>query len=154
MLERFGVRLQAADRQWDSIRRIPYSAPGRWVQSLDAEALQCATTEETFRFDEVFNQLLPLLPFLTHLTVNPRTSFSRRVLSTFTYRDGVQNMRVLKGLQVPSSLRVDRDHFVELLRTCTRLEELEMVGCTRIEPDIGHWLESRIPNIVCQSSEP
>ena len=35
-----------------------------------------------------------------------------------------------------------------------RLEELEMVGCTRIEPDIGHWLESRIPNIVCQSSEP
>ncbi|KAL1725541.1 hypothetical protein EV714DRAFT_221126, partial [Schizophyllum commune] len=35
-----------------------------------------------------------------------------------------------------------------------RLEELEMVGCTRIEPDIGHWLESRIPNIICQSSEP
>ncbi|KAL1741329.1 hypothetical protein HDZ31DRAFT_45674 [Schizophyllum fasciatum] len=35
-----------------------------------------------------------------------------------------------------------------------RLEELEMVGCSRLEPDIGHWLESRVPHVVCRSSEP
>lgn len=35
-----------------------------------------------------------------------------------------------------------------------RLEELEMVGCARLEPDIGIWLESRVPTFVCRGNEP
>ncbi|KAH9944013.1 uncharacterized protein BXZ73DRAFT_86991 [Epithele typhae] len=128
MLVRLTARIQDADRQWDSIRRIPYSAPGRWVQTLDMDALRCSTQEETLVLDDTLNQLLPLVPFLNHLVVHPYNPFSRRVLSSITYRDGVENIRTLRGIQLPTSPRIDEDAFLELLRACSRLEELEIVG--------------------------
>lgn len=128
VLAKLSTRLHAADKQWDSIRRIPYSAPGRWVQTLDLGLLRCSSPEDVLLLDAVLNQVFPLVPFLTDLIVNAHTAFSRRVLFTFTYRDGVQNLRVLKGVQLITSARVHEDPFVELLRACTRLEELEVLG--------------------------
>ena len=80
------------------------------------------------RLDTVLNELLPLVPFLTDLVLNQHTVLSRRALCGFTHRDGVQNMRFLKGVQLTTSMRIDEDVFVELLRACTRLEELEIMG--------------------------
>ncbi len=128
VLDKLATRLDTADKKWDSIRRIPYSAPGRWVQTLDLVPLQCSSEEEVLRLDAVLNQVFPLVPFLTSLIVNTHTAFSRRVLFTLTYRDGVQNIRVLKGVQLATSARIHEDAFVELLRACTRLEELEVIG--------------------------
>ena len=133
MLDKFAARLHAADQRWDSIRRIPYSAPGRWVQTLDLEPLRCASSEDVLHLDTVLNQVFPLVPFLSALVVNAHTHLSRRALLSFTHRDGVQNMRVLKGIQLMTSVRSDDDTFVELLRACTRLEELEIMG-TGIDP--------------------
>ena len=138
------MRLQEADQKWDSIRRIPYSAPGRWIQTLDMESLHCLSPEDAFRVDEVLNRLFPLVPSLTRLILNPRTTFSRRVFSAFTYRDGIHNIRVLNGFQVPSSPQADGDSFVELLRACTRLEELEIVGTGIDISDMSSELE--LPN--------
>lgn len=133
MLDRFALRLHAADQRWDSIRRIPYSAPGRWVQTLDLEPLHCDTEEEILHLDTVLNRIFPLVPFLSQLVVNAHTHLSRRALCAFTYRDGAQNIRVLKGVHLITSARTDEDPFVELLRACTRLEELEIMG-TGIDP--------------------
>ncbi|KAI0756575.1 hypothetical protein C8Q80DRAFT_1090729 [Daedaleopsis nitida] len=128
VFEKLATRLHSADQQWDSIRRIPYSAPGRWVQTLDLEPLHCHSSEDVLCLDAVLCQVFPLVPFLTSLAVNANTVFSRRSLCTFTYRDGAQNVRSLKGVQLATSIRVDEDAFVELLRACTRLEELEIAG--------------------------
>ena len=128
MLEKLLARLQAADKRWDSIRRIPYSAPGRWIHSLDLERFRCTTLEAIFRLDTALYELLPLVPFLTNLVLNHRTVLSRRAWCSFTHRDGVQNLRCLKGVQLTTSMRIDEDAFVELLRACTRLEELEIMG--------------------------
>lgn len=128
VLEKLAARLHAADKRWDSIRRIPYSAPGRWIHSLDLEHLRCTSLEATLRLDAVLYEMLPLVPFLTDLVLNQHTVLSRRALYSFTHRDGVQNMRCFKGVQLTTSMRIDEDAFVELLRACTRLEELEMMG--------------------------
>ncbi|KAI1793976.1 hypothetical protein LXA43DRAFT_185371 [Ganoderma leucocontextum] len=128
VLEKLAARLQAADKSWDSIRRIPYSAPGRWIHALDLEHLRCTSLEGILRLDAVLNELLPLVPFLTDFVLNQHAVLSRRAFCGFTHRDGVQNMRCLKGVQLTTSMRVDEDTFVELLRACTRLEELEIMG--------------------------
>ncbi|TFK81652.1 hypothetical protein K466DRAFT_501784 [Polyporus arcularius HHB13444] len=128
VLDRFAMRLHVADQRWDSIRRIPYSAPGRWVQTLDLEQLRCASEEDVLHLDTVLNRIFPLVPFLSELIVNAHTYLSRRALFAFTYRDGAQNLRVLKGIQLITSARTGEDTFVELLQACTRLEELEIVG--------------------------
>ena len=128
VLEKLASRLHAADKTWDSIRRIPYSAPGRWIHTLSLEHLRCTSLEDVLRLDTVLNELFPVIPFLTDLVLNPHAVLSRRALSGFTYRDGVQNMRSLRGIQLTTSMKVDEDAFVELLRACTRLEELEIMG--------------------------
>ena len=98
------------------------------MQTLDMQPLRCSSADDVLRLDTVLNQVFPLLPFLTTLVVHASTALSRRALYTFTYRDGVQNLRVLKGVQLMTSIRTDEDAFVELLRACTRLEELEVLG--------------------------
>ncbi|KAI0800842.1 hypothetical protein C8Q74DRAFT_448810 [Fomes fomentarius] len=143
VLDKLATRLDTADKKWDSIRRIPYSAPGRWVHTLDLVPLQCSSSEDVLRLDAVLNQVFPLVPFLTSLIVNAHTAFSRRVLFTLTYRDGVQNIRVLKGVQLATSARIDEDAFVELLRACTRLEELEVLGTGVDNSELHHGHETR-----------
>ncbi|OJT08970.1 hypothetical protein TRAPUB_104 [Trametes pubescens] len=128
VLDKLTKRLHAADQQWDSIRRIPYSAPGRWIQSLDLSALRLYSHEDVFQLDALLNCIAGLVPFMVHLAVSPLVPLSRRALSSLGDRDGASNLRTLKGIQLLTSLQTDDDAFVRLLRSCTRLEELEIFG--------------------------
>ena len=88
-LESFTSVLHAADKKWDSIRRIPYSTPGRWVQLLDLSALSPHQDLEThLRVDTLLTRLFPLLPFLAALLLNEEMTLSRRVLESLVVRDG------------------------------------------------------------------
>jgi len=129
-LEKFYDRLQIADQKWDSIRRIPYSTPGRWVQILDLSDLVFMGQAQALFLDSLLTQLFPLTPFLSILSVNPSFVLSRRVLSALALRDGAINIRVLSGLSyvTPSTSEPHEDPFVQLLRCCPNLEELSVVG--------------------------
>ncbi|KAI0639834.1 hypothetical protein C8Q77DRAFT_1185610 [Trametes polyzona] len=128
VLEKLTARLHAADQQWDSIRRIPYSAPGRWIQTLDLSALRLTSPEDALRLDGLLNRISGLVPFMMNLVVSPQLGLSRRALSHLTDRDGASNLRVLRGIQLRTTLRTEEDAFVRLLRACTRLEELDVCG--------------------------
>ncbi|KAI0673565.1 hypothetical protein C8Q78DRAFT_1017742 [Trametes maxima] len=128
VLEKLAARLRTADQQWDSIRRIPYSAPGRWIQTLDMSALQHTPYEDAFRLDTLLSEVWAFVPFMTLFVANPQVALSRRALSCFMAREGASNLRALRGIQLKTSGQAEEDPFVELLRTCTRLEELEIFG--------------------------
>ncbi|KAJ8457362.1 hypothetical protein ONZ51_g11578 [Trametes cubensis] len=128
VLERLTARLHAADQQWDSIRRIPYSAPGRWIQTLDMTALRCDSPEDALRLDIALHQISSLVPLMANLVMSPQIMLSRRALSSFAEREGASNLRSLSGLQLWTSGQSTEDAFVDLLRACTRLEELEIFG--------------------------
>ena len=124
-LEKFYARLHSADQKWDSIRRIPYSTPGRWVQILDLSALQA----DSLRFDSLLTQLFPLVPFLSRLALPPEFVLSRRAAASLAYRERSVNIRVLEGIgYVPTSCSPDEDPLVQLLRLCPNLEQLEVIN--------------------------
>ncbi|KZT02512.1 uncharacterized protein LAESUDRAFT_706306 [Laetiporus sulphureus 93-53] len=127
-LERFTDHVCQSDKKWDSIRRIPYSTPGRWVQDLDMRELETATWCEMYRVDTLLTQLCPLLPFLARLAISPSLTLSRRAATALSYRTEVAYLRVLKGIKLETSAHVSEDHFVELLRPCVNLEELTLIG--------------------------
>ncbi|KAI0778625.1 hypothetical protein BD413DRAFT_510594 [Trametes elegans] len=135
-LEKLATHLHKADQQWDSIRRIPYSAPGRWIQTVDMSALKYGTPEHVFWFDALLYQLLALVPFMAHLIASPRCAFSRRSLFSLADREGAGNLRTLKGVQLKTDWRADEDAFVALLRACPRLEELEVYGTGVDAPEV------------------
>ncbi|TCD68114.1 hypothetical protein EIP91_011567 [Steccherinum ochraceum] len=129
-LQDFTDLLVAADRKWDSIRRIPYSAPGRWVHALDLSDLQIGIGDEAPQADVVLTRLFPLLPFLQTLTLNSAVPLSRSVWESLSDRDGGHNLRVLSGVKIcssPHNIDVE-ESFVELLQRCHYLEELNIVG--------------------------
>ncbi|OBZ68403.1 hypothetical protein A0H81_11638 [Grifola frondosa] len=97
-LAKFTAHLHDSDQKWDSIRRIPYSTPGRWVQCLDLSDLQCCVKVEVFRIDALLTQLFPLLPLMTRLILNTPIILSRRALTSLACRDGISNLRVLMGV--------------------------------------------------------
>lgn len=127
-LERFAENLRVSDQKWDSIRRIPYSTPGRWVQTLDLRELDIASPAEAYRLDNALNLLFPLLPFLIRFMVSPSIVLSRRAVGGIATRPETVHLRVLKGIRFESSSHVEPDHFVELLRACVGLEELSVIG--------------------------
>ncbi|KAF5352649.1 hypothetical protein D9756_005811 [Leucocoprinus leucothites] len=129
-LERFYERLFTADQKWDSIRRIPYSAPGRWVFDLDLSSLAFEGAKQALRLDSLLAQLFPLTPFLRRLSINPSFLMSRRTLDSLAQREGAINLRTLEGFSYfrsPSNIP-DEDPFVQLLRRCPNIEELDIVG--------------------------
>lgn len=132
-LKAFTSRLEAADKQWDSIRRIPYSAPGRWVQVLDLGDLRCTFWSHVCYVDEILTRLFPLLPFLAHLTLNDTLILSRRVIDSLCNRDGNERLKSIKGLKLVSASVDHDDPFLGLLRCCPNLEQLEFTG-SGIEP--------------------
>jgi hypothetical protein len=87
--------------------------------------------------DSNLTRLFPLLPFLTSLHLVPRILLSNRVLTALQCKDGIGELRSLKGvkLSVPvgdgpaQSLGPSPDAVVRLLRDCSRLEQLE-IACT------------------------
>lgn len=129
-LERFQKRLHLAEQKWDSIRRIPYSTPGRWVQTIDLSGLAFTGQAEALQFDSILTYLFPLVPFLARLILNPSYVLSRRALASLGERDEVVNLRSLQGFSylfgpVESW---EHDSFIVLLRKCINLEELDVVG--------------------------
>ena len=129
-LEAFYQRLHVAEQKWDSIRRIPYSSPGRWVQALDVRDLAFEGQAQALMLDSLLTQIFPLVPFLSSLSVNPSFVLSRRVLSALSQREGSVNLRSLTGLSYvpPPSMLPDEDPFVNLLRCCPNLEVLGIIG--------------------------
>ena len=132
-VKKFTDHLHASDKQWDSIRRIPYSTPGRWVQVLDLSDLRCSLWSDVCHADGLLARLFPLLPFLAHLTVNDTLTLSRRVLRSLCDRDGNERLKSIKGLKLVSASVDYDDPFLELLQCCTDLEQLEFTG-SGIEP--------------------
>jgi hypothetical protein len=129
-LERFYKRLHAADQKWDSIRRIPYSSPGRWVRSIDVTKIPFEGQVLALQLDNLLTHIFPLTPLLATLVVNPSFVLSKRAISSLAHREGAINIRSLIGLSyLPSRTSVaDHDPFVQLLRQCPNIEELAIVG--------------------------
>lgn len=140
MLEKFYDRLYTADQKWDSIRRIPFSTPGRWVQVLDLSELVWTGQLQALHLDSALTAIFPLIPFVSELYINPSFVLSRRALHSLAHRDGAVNLRVLGGLTyfAPPSSDPDEDPFVELLRCCSGLEQLDIIG-RGLEPMDHEW---------------
>ncbi|KAG2159604.1 uncharacterized protein EDB93DRAFT_1111104 [Suillus bovinus] len=146
-LQKFTAHLHSADRMWDSIRRIPYSTPGRWVQVLDLSALLGGLDSSAYyAVNALLTQLFPLLPFLANLTLYSGFLLSCRALASLTHRDGSSNIRTLGGIRydpsVYSAVATGDDHFVQLLRVCVNLELLDVTGAGLDDTD----LESHFDN--------
>ncbi|KAH9858234.1 hypothetical protein C2E23DRAFT_769862 [Lenzites betulinus] len=154
-LAKLTARLHTADAQWDSIRRIPYSAPGRWIRTLDISTLCLASSDDAFHLDAFLNTISRMVPFMSTLVVNPQFAWSQRTVSSLADREGANNLRVLKGVRLRTSLQYTDDPFVELLRACTRLEELDisgsgvdlldLVASRDITPPPAHFLPLHLP---------
>lgn len=132
-LDKFTARLYAADQKWDSIRRIPYSTPGRWVQIFDLSEMSCTLdSHQVYAIDLLLTKLFPLVPFLTRLCLSPSMPLSRRALASLTNRDGNTNLQALGGICYDASFNSTTatadDPFVQLLHECLNLERLEIVG--------------------------
>ncbi|KAF5323489.1 hypothetical protein D9611_005522 [Ephemerocybe angulata] len=140
-LEKLYGRLQTADQKWDSIRRIPYSTPGRWVQTMDFSGLRFTGQRQALLLDSVLTSLFPLVPLLSELHINPSFVLSRRVLFSLCDRDGATNLRTLTGLTYvsPPSSRPEDDPFVQLLQCVPNLEQFELVG-QGLEPVDYEWI--------------
>lgn len=140
-LQKFTAHLHSADQMWDSIRRIPYSTPGRWVQVLDlSELLAELDSSAYYAVNALLTQLFPLLPFLGKLTLYSGFLLSRRALASLTHRDGSSNIRALGGIcydpSIYSAVAVGEDPFVQLLRVCVNLELLEVTGVGLDDTDL------------------
>lgn len=83
---------------------------------------------EAYTVDALLTQLFPLLPFLEKLTLNPSLTISSRVVKSLSYREGIANLRSIKGIKLDPSPSVSEDAFVDLLCFCINLEELDVVG--------------------------
>ncbi|KAF9654116.1 hypothetical protein BDM02DRAFT_3133598 [Thelephora ganbajun] len=164
-LGRFTARLHAADKQWDSLRRIPYSAPGRWVRDLDLSGLDCGGIGLTV--DELLTRLFPLLPFMATFVLNTTMTLSRRALAALTFRDGCHHLKSLKGIQAPitqpinwqahyPALTVDSDPLVQLIRNSDHLEEIEIhgPGFDSLEVDFAFQFTDVFSPVELEGGEP
>jgi len=132
-LDKLTTILRDAEQKWDSIRRIPYSAPGRWVQTVDLSALSpLMQPADAFIVDSLLTTLFPLLPFLSALSLCPQLPLSRRALASLANREDNSHIRVLEGIcydaSYSSEISTDRDPIVQLLSSCPGLETLELSG--------------------------
>ncbi|CAE6472493.1 unnamed protein product [Rhizoctonia solani] len=122
----FSDTLANADAKWDSIRRIPYSAPGRWVQSLSlAQLAPCSS----LAVDSKLVRALPIMPFLTAIELDGRYVMSWRVAALIP-----RSLKVLRGIRVKEELRFEglknseEDALTALVRSLPSLEELGVEG--------------------------
>ncbi|KAG8689514.1 hypothetical protein FRC11_002201, partial [Ceratobasidium sp. 423] len=122
----FANTLANADAKWDSIRRIPYSAPGRWVQSLSlAQLAPCSS----LAVDSNLVRALPIMPFLTTIELDGRYVMSWRVAALIP-----RSLKVLRGIRVKEEIRFEGlknsedDALTALVRSLPSLEELSVEG--------------------------
>ncbi|KAK0465482.1 uncharacterized protein EV420DRAFT_1514565 [Desarmillaria tabescens] len=157
-LEKFYTTLYSADQKWDSIRRIPYSAPGRWVQVLDLSNLTFTGHAQALLLDSLLTQLFPLTPLLSHFSINPAFTLSCRALTALGDREGAINLKSLEGIShVPTASLADslteEEPIVKLLRNCPALQELEVVG-GGLDPSEAEWSFKPTELSVLQSFKP
>ncbi|KAH8099307.1 hypothetical protein BXZ70DRAFT_291853 [Cristinia sonorae] len=123
--------LTEADRKWDSIRRIPFSAPGRWIRAMDLSNLLLDNEDEACQIDPILTRLFPLVPCLESLTLNSTIVLSRLAWESMANRDGVGNLRSLSGVKIvhpsPFPPRTEGS-LLDVLRASVQLEELQIVG--------------------------
>jgi len=151
-LEKFTARLRSADQMWDSIRRIPHSTPGRWVQVLDlSELLTTPGSSAYYVVDALLTQLFPLMPSLTRLILSPGFPLSRRALTSLAYRDDGHNLRALCGIGYDPTFHhrvaIDEDPFVQLLRVSVNLERLEVIGIG-LNTDLESHFDAELPVVA------
>src|SRR5258708_22308370 len=93
--------LQSSDQQWDSLRRIPYSTPGRWIQSLDFTGIADSLTTRATKLhtDTLLSDLFRFTPLLSSLALHPKINLSRRAMTAIAEGCGAR-LEVLKGLFV------------------------------------------------------
>ncbi|CAG7853688.1 SubName: Full=Uncharacterized protein {ECO:0000313/EMBL:CCA73627.1} [Serendipita indica DSM 11827] len=127
----FCDKLIDSDRKWDNLRRIRYSTPGRWVESLDLSHLSHLTGGQHLKFDKLVAQLFPILPFLRRLTLDHTAPLSRGAMHTLADSDAALSLTILRGVHIPSTQRasyLQTESLVQLLRSCVNLEQLELRG--------------------------
>ncbi|GJJ11437.1 hypothetical protein Clacol_005670 [Clathrus columnatus] len=135
----FASILKISDKSWDSLRRIPYSTPGRWVQIVDLSHVTCYTPTERLIIDSLLIDLFPLLPFLTELAVSNTIRLSQRNILALARKEGIECLKVLKGLEwtpaYPSYL-LPEDPLLSLLQAAKNLEGLDITGPGLQEDDM------------------
>ncbi|KAI0059050.1 hypothetical protein BV25DRAFT_1829363 [Artomyces pyxidatus] len=136
-LDMFVSHLYNSDQRWDSIRRIPYSTPGRWIQILDFSGLTFGA-ESLLAVDSLLTRIFPLVPFLAHLVLVPNMLLSNRALDALRTKEGIDHLRSLRGLKRPlpkDPSAVFNDPLIALLQCCTQLEQLEVLNPDPIPSD-------------------
>ncbi|OCH87477.1 hypothetical protein OBBRIDRAFT_154957 [Obba rivulosa] len=138
-LEKLAWCLRSAEQKWDSIRRIPYSTPGRWIRTLDLSSMPVKSPADAYYADALLTVIFPLLPFMVRCDMTPLLSLSCRAMASLTYRDGAVNLRSLKSIKKSFISPSDEDPLIELLRNSVNLEEIEIVGSGLEMVEV--WLE-------------
>ncbi|KAH7105117.1 hypothetical protein BKA62DRAFT_691724 [Auriculariales sp. MPI-PUGE-AT-0066] len=143
MLQALAAKAMDGDARWDNLHRIEYSTPGRWICSLDMANMSVAD-DERLLFDSLLRLLIPLLPFLSSIHLNSRIRLSRGAYASLPR----SRLRVFTGAvfdaphlgptapagavdSVRTMYRSLQDPLVTFLRSCTALEELELVPPTK-----------------------
>lgn len=149
-LERFQERLYSADQKWDSLRRIPFSTPGRWVQVLDLSTLTFTGQVQALQIDTLLTELFPLTPSLTRLSMNPSFVLSRRALAALGDRECAAKLCILEGISyIPArNSQFRSDPLVKLLRSCINLEQLEILGQGSDPADLDPISEDVDPSLL------
>jgi hypothetical protein len=104
---------------------------------LDLSEIALAHSTELLSVDSSLTRLFPLLPFLTSLYLVPEVLLSNRVLAALQCKDGIGELRSLKGVKVSVPVgnasaeppAPSPEAVIRLLGNCPRLEQLEM-ACT------------------------
>jgi len=104
---------------------------------LDLSEIALAHSTELLSVDSNVTRLFPLLPFLTNLYLVPEMLLSNRVLAALQCKDGIGELRSLRGVKVSvpvgnasaQPLAPSPEEVIRLLGNCPRLEQLEM-ACT------------------------
>ncbi|KAJ7070529.1 hypothetical protein C8F01DRAFT_1106766 [Mycena amicta] len=157
-LDKFVARLELADQHWSPIHRIPYSCPGRWVQTLDLSAValdsdgQTQAQAQALILDSLLVRLFPLVPFLARFSMNPAVVLSRRAMESLGNIASPGGLRALEGISyVPELSNNDKDEepLTRLLRCCTHLEEVEIIGRG---PDPTELLHAQLPQLQLSES--
>ncbi|KZS93012.1 hypothetical protein SISNIDRAFT_454959 [Sistotremastrum niveocremeum HHB9708] len=131
----FSGRINSRERKPRALDRIPYSTPGRWVHVLDLSKIPCQSGHDASLIDDAMANLFPALPFLSTLLLN-QISLSRRTIKSLIGSPNSAGLRTLCGMRdhAPSLVELDGnlssydDPILDLLRNCTNLEHLDLVG--------------------------
>ena len=134
-LRRLTDLLEDCDRRPIGLDRIPYSAPGRWIQQFDFSELPCPALNEALKVDTFITRLFPLTPFLTTINVGGAIRLSRRAIEALADSDCARILRHLTGIQPPmpfwfyhEELQLFEDPLIKLLSRTPALRHLGLRG--------------------------